>query len=339
MDDSRMDSPDHATNAGMSASRAVTGLRPESFVRLARPRQWAKSAFVIVGPLYALMDQRAVNVWSLVGAVLAFGFASSACYVINDIRDREEDRRHPRKKHRPIAAGEVSVDAAVKWAVILMISAAVSVLLVMQQSLSAAVWLGLIVSIYFINTTMYSLGVKRFIILDVISLAIGFVLRVLGGCAAAGVEPSTWLLNCTFFVSMFLAFGKRLGERRTMMGVGEDASAVRGVQSVYTDDLLRMVVVVTAVGALITYAGYVQAKEADYLGLLGDESWGFNLLWLTMLPATFGMLRCIVLLEAGRYDDPTELAARDRGFQAAVVVFGGVMAVLFAASRLGGGAP
>ncbi len=323
----------------MSSSRAASGLRPEPFVRLARPRQWAKSAFVIVGPLYALMDRESVNIWALLGAVLAFGFASSACYVINDIRDRDEDRRHPRKMHRPIAAGEVSVNAAAKWAVILVIAAAASVGLVLQQSFAAAAWLGLIVAIYFINTTIYSLGVKRFIILDVISLAVGFVLRVLGGCAAAGVEPSTWLLNCTFFVSMFLAFGKRLGERRTMTGVGADASAVRGVQSVYTDDLLRMVVVVTAVGALITYAGYVQAKEADYLGLLGADTWGFNLLWLTMLPATFGMLRCIVLLEAGRYDDPTELAARDRGFQAAVAVFGCIMAALFAASRFGGGAP
>src|SRR5690606_16191438 len=119
---------------------------------------------------------------------------------------------------------------------------------------------------------------------DVISLASGFVLRVLGGCAAAMVVPSSWLLNCIFFLSMFLAFGKRLGERRTL---GADAAAARGVQSVYTDDLLRMSVVVTAVATLITYAGYVQAHEEDYRR-------GFNLLWLTMLPATYGLLRCIV---------------------------------------------
>lgn len=334
-----MESVEHApgVDAGSASSRPRldAGLRIEPLVRLARPRQWAKSAFVVVGPLYALADRESVEPWALAGAVLAFGFASSACYVINDVRDREEDRQHPRKRHRPVASGEVSVNAALTWAGVLGAAAAASVLLALAQSVAAAAWLAAIVLLYFANTTIYSLGVKRIVILDVISLAVGFVLRVLGGCAAAGVEPSTWLLNCTFFVSMFLAFGKRLGERRTM---GQDVSAVRGVQSVYTDELLRMVVVVTAVGALITYAGYVQAKEAVYLLMVGDTSWGFNLLWLTMLPATYGMLRCIVLLEAGRYDDPTELAARDRGFQVAVGLFAGVMAVLFIASRLSGGA-
>ncbi|MBL8759458.1 MAG: hypothetical protein JNK35_13635, partial [Phycisphaerae bacterium] len=142
----------------------------------------------------------------------------------------------------------------------------------------------------------------------------GFVLRVLAGCAAVLVVPSTWLLNVTFFIAMFLAFGKRLGERRTM---GDDAAAARLVQAKYTDELLRMVVVVTGVATLLTYAGYIQSQEFGFTR-------GFNLLWLTMLPATYGLLRCIVLLERGDYDDPTELAAKDRAFQVAVVVFVGL---------------
>lgn len=161
--------------------------------------------------------------------------------------------------------------------------------------------------------TAYSWLLKHVVIADVIGLSLGFVLRVLGGCAAAGVEPSTWLLNCTFFLAMFLAFGKRLGERRSL-GSDEAAAAARAVQEAYTSDLLRMVVVVTAVATLLSYAGYVQAKETLY--------WqGFNLLWLTVLPATFGLLRCIVLLERGDFDDPTELALHDRAFQLAAGVF------------------
>jgi hypothetical protein len=111
---------------------------------------------------------------------------------------------------------------------------------------------------------------------------------------------------------MFLAFGKRLGERRVM---GDKADQTRSVQLEYTDHLLRMVVVMTAVATLITYAGYVEAKAEDYTR-------GFNLLWLTMLPATFALLRCIVLVERGEYDDPTELASRDLPFQIAAGVFG-----------------
>jgi decaprenyl-phosphate phosphoribosyltransferase len=294
-----------------------------NLVRLARPHQWAKGAFVVVGPIYAIATagESASPIGlgaalGVIGAVLAFGFASSSCYVINDIRDREADRTHPRKRNRPIASGAVPVKTAMAWAGVLLALAAASVLLALapgdgREPVKAAALLAASVGVYVLNTNLYSVWMKHAVVLDVISLAAGFVLRVLGGCAAAGVVPSAWLLNCTFFVSMFLAFGKRLGERRTM---GEGAAAVRAVQETYTDDLLRMAVVVTGVACLVTYAGYVQAQGPKY-------EWGFNLLWLTMLPATYGLLRCIVLLEHGDYDDPTELAAQDRPFQLAVAIF------------------
>ena len=181
---------------------------------------------------------------------------------------------------------------------------------------SAHLWsrelLGACVGLYVLNVLAYSSFLKHKIVADVMSLSLGFVLRVLGGCAAVGVEPSSWLLNVTFFVSMFLAFGTRLGERRTL---GQGAAAARGVHSVYTDDLLRMAVVVTGVATLITYAIYVQDQAHYYTR-------GFNLLWITMLPATYCLLRAMVKVEVGEYDDPTELALKDRPFQAAAAVFG-----------------
>lgn len=287
-------------------------------VALARPHQWGKGAFVVVGPIYAAGVHEPVNWAGVAGAVLAFGFASSSCYVVNDLRDREADRLHPRKRRRPIASGAVPTRLAAGWALALLVFALASAWIGLADGGTAAEriretgWLLAAVGVYVLNTSAYSLGVKHVAVLDVLSLASGFVLRVLGGCAAAGVAPSSWLLNCTLFVAMFLAFGKRLGERRTM---GEDAAAARAVQGAYTDEFLRMAVVVTGVACLVTYAGYVQAQEGKY-------TWGFNLLWVTMLPATYGLLRCIVLLERGEYDDPTELAVRDRPFQAAMAVFG-----------------
>lgn len=295
-------------------------------VKLARPKHWHKGLFVLIGPAYAAATGLTVDWPGVAVAFLAFGLASSACYVINDIRDADQDRAHPRKQHRPVASGRVPPRTAWVFAVLLL--GAVAAVLAARPLITHAaprsnwLWLAIFVATYVLNVNLYSRGIKRVVVLDVISLALGFVLRVLGGCAAAGVEPSSWLLNCTLFVSMFLAFGKRLGERRTMGNAGA-AAEIRKVQAAYTDDILRMFLVVTGVACLVTYAGYVEEKAGLYTpSHSGEGSWGFNLLWLTMIPATFGLLRCVVQLERGAYDDPTELATHDRPFQAAVLVFG-----------------
>ncbi len=282
--------------------------------RLARPRQWAKSAFVLIGPLYGLSqagrDWRSVLPDALAAAA-AFALASSAAYIINDIRDRDQDRLHPRKRRRPIASGEVTPSTALLFALALL---GLSFAIVALTLGPASMWTTVAIAAYFANVLAYSTFLKKVVIADVICLSVGFVIRVLGGCAATMIEPSTWLLNVTFFLAMFLSFGKRLGERRSMQAIGGHAADVRAVQGVYTDDLLRMAVVVTAVATLVTYSAYVQAQEFSY-------KHGFNLLWLTLIPATYGLMRCIVLVEQGTYDDPTEIATRDRRIQGAALVF------------------
>lgn len=333
-------SPDPQPIAPVAAAAAPAPGLARDLVRLARPKQWVKGGFVLVGPLYGLADLARHNTgasdWlaaaqGAAGAVLAFGFAASAGYVVNDLRDRELDRAHPRKSRRPIASGRVSAGAARLYACVLGALALGAVLLVPggeqaadHQRLSQGL-LGLCVLLYAANTVLYSLFFKRATVLDVVSLAMGFVLRVLGGCAAVGVAPSPWLLSCTFFVSMFLALGKRLGERRTL---GADAAAARDVHALYTDDFLRMSVVVTGVATLLSYSDYVVSQSKTY-------TIGFNLLWLTILPATYGLLRCIVLIERGVYDDPTELATRDRPFQAACAVFALLTVGLLVGVKLG----
>jgi decaprenyl-phosphate phosphoribosyltransferase len=303
------------TPAPVSLSAARSGSLAE-YIRLARPMQWAKGAFVIVGPVYGLAIRDVSSALAVLGAFLAFGFASSACYVHNDIRDRELDKAHPRKRHRPIAAGRISAGSAYAFFVVLLLLA--GAMLVLVPDTAPNIWRRELLAgslvLYIANVLAYSTWLKHKAVADVISLSIGFVLRVLGGCAAVAIIPSSWLLNVTFFVSMFLAFGKRLGERRTM---GSAASTTRGVQLKYTDDLLRMAMVVTGVATLITYAQYVQSQSDLYTR-------GFNLLWLTMLPATYCLLRAMVKVEVGEYDDPTDMATRDRPFQLAVAVFGAI---------------
>ncbi len=304
-------------------SSPVQGSPPpvwKSLLKLARPVQWSKSVFVLVGPAYGLRDMpdgtdlRMVALWSLVAAA-SFSLASSGCYVLNDLADAEADRNHPRKKRRPIAAGLISQGLARGYALGLYLG---SLALAMVLPEAGRWWFLLALGLYVLNVNVYTALFKHLVIADVMGLSIGFVLRVLGGCAAVSVEPSTWLLNVTLFISMFLAFGKRLGERRmfTRLGQEEGVQAVhhRRVQEGYTDTTLEMAVVVTAVTTLVTYAFYVQDQE-------GMFHLGFNLLWLTVLPATYAMLRAIVLLERGEYDDPTELAVHDRACQGAGLIF------------------
>jgi len=307
---------------------------PTPYLKLARPKQWIKGAFCFLGAVYSqkLLGENAVREAMLPAlcAFAAFGFASSGCYIFNDLRDVESDRVHPRKRHRPIAAGQISPPQASMFGILLLALASLAVFvtpLVVGPStpwwMSNRALLGGCVILYILNTLLYTLWWKHIAVADVMSLAAGFVLRVLGGCAAVAVVHSSWLLNCTFFLSMFLALGKRLGERRSL---GDDAAAVRGVQLQYTTDLLRMATVVTAVATLLSYSAYVTDQAARY-------THGFNLLWLTMLPATFGLLRGMVMVERGLFDDPTELATKDRPFQAAAVVFGALTLVLMVVAK------
>ncbi len=327
MSDSVIDNAPTPTPANDARDRPLW----RHLLKLARPKQWAKSGFVLIGPLYGLRD--APEGTSFIAFVLpaflaaaVFALASSGCYVINDLADRDADKLHPRKRNRPIASGAVSPGLAKVFAAVLLACSGLFLLLLEGRAQLLTL---IAVALYIANVFAYSVYFKHKVIADVISLSMGFVLRVLGGCAAVAIVPTTWLLNVTFFLSMFLAFGKRLGERRTLGTsidpvTGDDLGAAghRKVQERYTDTLLQMAVVVTAVGTLMTYAFYVNDRAIDYTE-------GFNLLWLTLLPATYGMLRCIVLLETGKFDDPTELAYKDRGFIVAGLAFAAMTAALF----------
>ncbi len=328
---------DLETGAGLEAGAGLRDVQSQAaqggslglgLLRLLRIKQWAKGVFVMIGPLYAFADGRLPGWVTLIDALwaaLGFALASSACYAFNDIRDVEADRQHPRKRRRPIASGAVSPAQAGVMACVLL---GLSALTLLGLAPLARPWVGGVLLIYVANTVVYSLVLKHRVVADVMSLSMGFVLRVLAGCMAVGVGPTTYLLNVTFFLAMFLAFGKRLGERRTLGS--EQATLARGVQAGYTDDTLRLAVIATAVVVLVSYAGYVLSRDADYV-----YTGGFNLLWLTMLPATYGLLRCVHLVENARYDDPTELATRDRPFQLSAVLFAAITGACVLARHAG----
>jgi 4-hydroxybenzoate polyprenyltransferase len=220
-----------------------------------RPHHWVKNVVVSAAPLFAL----ALDLGSLlrVGwAFVAFSMTASAFYLINDVRDIEEDREHPVKQHRPIAAGLVPIPLALGTAAVLLGAG-------LAGSYVVAPWLALTIGAYAFIQAGYNLGLKEQPIIDIMVIAGGFVLRALGGAAAAGVPASGWFILCIGLLAFFLGIEKRKAELRE---VGEEKT--RSVLQVYSLSWLRRMESVVTAGALVTYALWtLEGSNTQWMGL------------------------------------------------------------------------
>lgn len=218
---------------------------------LMRPRHWVKNGFVLLGVVFG-------NVWlqpqmarkALVAAA-AFSLISSSAYILNDLFDRKNDVNHPRKKLRPLAAGQISVPAAIVLDVILLLGG-----LVLGYSVSSTVLVILV--LYLLINLVYSMRLKHVVILDVFIIASGFMLRILAGTVGIGIAPSQWLLICGMMIALFLGFAKRRAE---LYALAENGSTHRRVLSMYQPVLLDKLIVITATGAVLTYSLYTMSPE------------------------------------------------------------------------------
>lgn len=214
-----------------------------SYISALRPRQWTKNLVVFAGSLFAF----SIHWKSILGSVLAFVLfccASSGFYLLNDIADVESDRRHPVKCKRPIAAGQVSIPAAIGMAVVLLAVASIGGWLRSPALGSTLIGYGLLQ----IN---YNLWLKRTPILDIIAISMGFVIRAYGGAAATEITLSVWFLLCTALLALFLAVEKRKAELRLLQIRGGKTRAV--LRSYSVPLLTRMESTVTT-GAVMSYA-------------------------------------------------------------------------------------
>jgi 4-hydroxybenzoate polyprenyltransferase len=216
-----------------------------------RPAQWAKNLFVLAPVVFAqrLFDPAALGRAGL--AFATFCAAASALYLVNDIGDRHEDQRHPLKRLRPIAAGRLPVGAAAATAGVLALAAAAA-----AWRLSAG--FQLLLGAYVALNLLYSAGLKRVVILDVMAISFGFLLRVAAGAAAIDVELSSWLLLCTIFLALFLAFSKRRHELMLLQG---QATEQRAVLSHYSPAFLDQMINVVTASTVVAYALYAVAPE------------------------------------------------------------------------------
>jgi 4-hydroxybenzoate polyprenyltransferase len=217
--------------------------------RLLRPGHWVKNGFVFLGILFA-------NAWRQPGVLekvllvaICFSLVSSGVYAFNDLLDREQDRSHPKKKSRPLAAGHLSgTIAIVAFGLLCSVGIAVGYLVSFRVTI--------VLFAYVVINVAYSAALKNVVLLDVFIIAGGFMLRILAGTICVGIPPSQWLLLCGLMVALFLGFSKRRAELYTIAGNG---SSQRRVLDHYRPVLLDKMIVITATGVILTYSLYTMS--------------------------------------------------------------------------------
>lgn len=227
-----------------------------AIVRLLRPEQWVKNAFVVAPLFFTPVALTAANLRSVALGVACFCAVSSAVYVLNDFRDRASDRLHPRKKHRPLAAGTVPLLLAFALMATLLAFGLVGAFLWLPR---AFFW---VVALYFGVNVAYTFGLKSVAILDVMVIALGFVFRVEGGAILIGVEASAWLVIATGLLALFLAVAKR----RDDLAQGLDASHRKSIEG-YSKPFLDSIIAVILGALLVTYLIY--ATDTNVMQRLG----------------------------------------------------------------------
>src|SRR5712664_2097889 len=279
-----------------------------------RPRQWSKNVFVLAGIVFAgKLFERPAQLRVL--SCLLFCAASSAVYLVNDVVYRSTDAHHPLKRLRPIASGRLSPAIAVAASLALTAGALVAAALLNRATLA-------IIAAYLASSFAYSFWLKRVFLLDVMTVAAGFVLRAVAGAACIGAEISPWLLVCSFLLALFLALGKRRSE---LMLLGQDATSHRMALGHYSLALVDSWLTALAAAAIVSYAIYTQSpRTVEHFGTT-------NLLYTVpfVIYALFRYQHHVLRQDAG--GDPGNLLVQDRalwmallgwGITAAVVIYG-----------------
>ena len=260
-----------------------------------RPRQWAKNLFVFAGLIFS-QSLFSPLVWPALAAFLIFCALSGAVYVFNDLADIEKDRLHPAKRNRPIARGALPVPAAAALGVGLLAGSLIAAaFLPLGFGLTAAAYAALLIA--------YSIWLKHIVIVDVLTVAVGFVLRAVAGAEAIAVEISGWLVICTILIALFLALGKRRHEYRTLRG---EAAAHRPILAEYSESFLDQMVAVVTASTVTAYALYTMSPETV-------AKFNTRLLPVTLPFVLYGIFRYLYLLyrrELG--GNPSDLLLNDR---------------------------
>ena len=267
-----------------------------------RPRHWIKNSFVLPALVFSKHFFEISYLARCSGAVFCFCLLSGVVYLFNDIFDREQDRLHPEKSQRPIAAGMLSVPLASVTALIFLVTA-----------LAFSFWLhtdfGFVALIYAALNVAYTLKLKHVVLLDVLIVASGFLLRALGGALVIEVAISTWFIICIFMLALFLALVKR---RQEIVELAEAAGDHRAILEEYSLPFLDQIISALTAATLVCYALYAMG--------VGDTK-GVQMQW-TIPFVLYGMLRYLYLVyHRGHGDNPTKVVWSDRPLQATAMLW------------------
>jgi 4-hydroxybenzoate polyprenyltransferase len=268
----------------------------KDLITLLRPKQYYKNFLIFAGIIFSgNLLNTALLITSILGFI-AFCLASSGQYIFNDIMDREKDRKHPKKRNRPIAAGRVKIPVAAILSALLLVS---SILLSSHLKFEFMV----AVVAYLVMNFLYSSALKQIVLLDVFVISGGFVLRAIAGCLLLSVTISPWLVVCTLLLALFLALGKR---RNELLILGSDAKSHRNTLGEYTINAIDQMLSMTASATIVAYSLYTFFSHSN--------------LMLTIPIVIYALYRYILLINKGN-SDANELIFKDRGIVASVLVW------------------
>ena len=280
-----------------------------ALVRQSRPKQWLKNVLVFAAPGAAGVLDEGDNLVLALVAFVSFCFAASGIYIWNDLLDVEADRRHPTKRNRPIASGQLSIPVA-------RIAGVVFPIIALALAAATGRWQTVaVIGTYIVITLAYTLHLKHVPVVDVVTVAAGFVLRAAAGAVAVDVPMSNWFVLCITFGSLFIVVGKRYAE---LNEVGDDAGT-RATLEEYSVGYLRIMLSVSLAGVLISYCVWAFETSAE-----AASDW--PLYELSIVPMLMALMRYLLVLEKGGGAAPEEVFASDRLLQLLglcwVVVYG-----------------
>ena len=275
----------------------MPSIREFKFLLIAlRPHQWTKNLVVLAALIFA---QKLFHWPSVIGAIwafLIFCVVSGAVYLLNDLVDLKKDRLHPVKRSRPIASGELSKPFSIFVGLIL-------VFIGFFTAISLDIKFGITVIVYFLVMTAYCLVLKNIVIVDVLVVAMGFVLRAVAGAFAINVAVSNWLLVCTLLLALFLALSKRRHELTLLL---DEAAEHRSILGEYSSYLLDQMIAVVSASTLVTYGLYASAPET--VAKFGTD----GLIW-TLPFVLYGILRYLYLVHRkAKGGSPTLVLLNDK---------------------------
>jgi len=223
------------------------------YLYLIRVKQWTKNFFCFSGIIFGLDAYTLHSLLQSFYTFICFCLISSSVYVINDIFDKDADSKHPRKKNRPIASGTIKTFTATIIAISLLISG-----LILAKNINEMVFY--IIIFYLLNNVLYNLFFKEVLIIDVLSIAFGFIFRLSSGIYSVGLIPTPWILLCTFFLAIFLGFSKRRAELKN----SDKDFFQRPVLKYYKVEFLDSLINDAAFGAIISYSLFCSINQQNF---------------------------------------------------------------------------